>query len=189
MTRGTDNDVNTFLQLGDILAVNLRVGARINAWVPLTLVFSCHVESAVGAGLGWLRECGSLASCGLRLGNDIVSFDDWNDGVLLNRWWPFYSNELRADLREKAPISIDAAQQLSLEIHVSKAVNRSNAVRNIDLACSTHLRLDPAGSRTRSHMRRNPVILHCRQGNQFDFGRHDLVIIRPAFHIDVWGKL
>ena len=77
MTRGTDNDVNTLLQLG--------VGARINAWVSLTLVFSCHVESAVGAGLGWLRESGRLASSGLRLGNAIVSSDDLNDGVLLSR--------------------------------------------------------------------------------------------------------
>ena len=89
---------------------------------------------------------------------------------------------------EKTPISIDAAQQLSIEIHAIKAVYRSNAVRNIDLACSTHLRLDPDGRWTRSHVRRNPGIHHYRRGNQFDFRTQDLVITR-AFHVDVWGKL
>ena len=148
-TGGTDDDVNTLLQLAHVLTDVGPTDASVAFNVHIVtesdddlldllseLAGGCEDESlsALDREVEFLEDgdgegCG-LASTGLGLGDDIVALDDGDDRALLDGGRTLEargektSRDDRGVTRASPPVSIDTAEKFWLQIHVVKAVEK-----------------------------------------------------------------
>jgi len=149
--RGTDNDLDTLLELRHVLADISAADAGVALDVHVVTesdddfldLLSQLASGRENEGLSALDgqvylledgdgECGCLSSAGLGLSDDIVTLDDRDDGTLLNGRGPLetvliVNTQYTETIKNYSPIGVNATKQLGLQIHVIEATQLSSA--------------------------------------------------------------